>query len=80
MVVKASEINIHPDILRAQLDESRTANLHDRMLIARIMRYAKAHLDDDHMKRVYVTIAAHNLGEGYAPGGSLDTYIIPVGS
>ncbi|MGW6949038.1 hypothetical protein ACWGHD_19190 [Streptomyces xanthophaeus] len=80
MTVKASEINVHPDILRAQLDELRAANLHDRMLIARLMSYAKRNADDEHMRRVYATIAAHNLRDSYSPGGSLDPYIIPPGS
>ncbi|MEV6684399.1 hypothetical protein AB0N28_03485 [Streptomyces sp. NPDC051130] len=80
MTVKANEINVHPDILRSQLTELREASLRDRLLISRLMRDAKDHISDDQMKRVYATIAAHNLGENYAPGGSLDPFIIPVGT
>lgn len=80
MTLHANDINPAPEILRDQIADLRMEQIHDRALIARLMRYAKEHQDDDHMKRIYATIAAHNLGDGYRPGGALDPYLIPKGN
>lgn len=79
MTLKANEINPTPETLHNTIVEMRLESIRDRALIARLMRYAKDRQQDENMLAVYATIAKHNLGELYAPGGSLDPYIIPEG-
>ena len=54
------------------------ADLRDaQAVLCLLMQYAKGRLDvSDDMRRVYVTIARHNLGETFEPGGSADRFII----
>lgn len=46
------------------------------LTLQRIMAFAGARLDDENMRAVYYTIARHNLGSTYRPGGSADAYLI----
>lgn len=83
--LRASEINPSPEILRSQLIEVGDDLRRTQALVARLMRHAKGLTDapggtGELAKRIYTTIAVHNLGETWEPGGSADKYIIPAGS